>query len=384
MKQKNRKPGWLAAGPLCILLASGAIVWRQDVSGGEYRIRESTAANAADLAGSLTVDVSRSMEAVNIADCLIADALKSKEAIDLAGSLTVDTSENAAANMAADMAEDVSEGAAETSSATRTPQLSEIQQCLLDRLSDSLKLGQLDEAADLMFENQQQLWYIWHHVMGERTYIYDNGQICELYGEQNRTGLVLRKPSEVFFGDFADGKPEGECAALQVIRLDTFRYDYAKGNWKNGRMEGQGTVGYCCFRESLEESGTAEEARQAAESGTAEGVRQTAERETAEGERQAVERETVEGVRQFVARQGKFRGDRMDGPVRYETAGAGGEITVWHMTAENGALVLDENWSYDDREKVYQMRAEQNEACAFVVSEEEAGEIRFQNLIKWE
>lgn len=310
MKQKNRKPGWLAAGPLCILLASGAIVWRQDVSGGEYRIRESTAANAADLAANMTADMAK--------------------------------------DVPKDVLEDVPESVAETSSVSRTPQLSEIQQCLLDRLSDNLKLGQLDEAADLMFENQQQLWYIWHHVMGERTYIYDNGQICELYGEPNRTGLVLRKPSEVFFGDFAGGKPEGECTALQVIRLDTFRYDYAKGNWKNGRMEGQGVVGYCCFRESLEENGTAEEARQ------------------------------------FVARQGKFRGDRMDGPVRYETAGAGGEITVWHMTAENGALLLDENWSYDDREKVYQLRAEQNEACAFVVSEEEAGEIRFQNLIKWE
>ncbi len=222
--------------------------------------------------------------------------------------------------------------------AWQVPELSDIQKELLDRISEYIETGEYEKAAELMLDNEQQLWYISHYVMKDERYLYDGGK---LYRDIDRAGLVLRKPLLVFYGDFADGEPEGECVALQAVQMDVPRYDYASGSWKNGKIDGMGEIGYCCYEGSEQED-------------------------------------------RSVKKQGNFRHDRMDGQITYETVSADGETSVWNMTVENGKLLLDGSWSYDEKKHAYQLPEEKNAGHAFVVSADDAGEARFQNLLKWD
>ena len=54
-----------------------------------------------------------------------------------------------------------------------------------------------------------------------------------------------RRAGTVLYGTFKDGKPSGQCVALQAITLDEgVRYDYSDGTWVDGVMEGPGECGY--------------------------------------------------------------------------------------------------------------------------------------------
>ena len=78
-------------------------------------------------------------------------------------------------------------------------------------------------------------------------------------------------------------------------------------------MNGSGRIGYCCYE------GAGEENRQ-------------------------------------MVREGEFLENRMNGQVRLSTVNAQGEESVWEMTADDGALVLDDVWLYDAADDSYRRR----------------------------
>ena len=57
-------------------------------------------------------------------------------------------------------------------------------------------------------------------------------------------GLVLSKYHTAFYGTFSEGKPEGNGTAIQTAVVEEPRYSYAKGNWTQGKLNGEGETGY--------------------------------------------------------------------------------------------------------------------------------------------
>lgn len=218
------------------------------------------------------------------------------------------------------------------------PALNEEQKKLLDRLSAQIRAQRYDEAARLMFEKSDELAELYYEVMDQERFLYRDGRLSE---PPDGDGLVLARSSLVFCGSFASGTPEGSCTALQIVELDYPRYDFASGEWKDGKMNGSGATGYCFYE------GAGEENRQ-------------------------------------MIREGEFLDNRMNGPVRLSTVNAHGEESTWEMTADDGALVLDEAWLYDDADDSYRLPAEQDPSHAYLVTGNEAPGIRFENLILWE
>ena len=57
-------------------------------------------------------------------------------------------------------------------------------------------------------------------------YLYTpSGFTAQIEGE----GMIFTMPGTVFYGYFKDGKPRGECLALQFINVDSPRYNYSYG-----------------------------------------------------------------------------------------------------------------------------------------------------------
>lgn len=228
--------------------------------------------------------------------------------------------------------------ATETEPQETLPQLADSQIELLEQIENAIEHDRLDEAAKLMLDHGERLWVLYHDVLGGEPYLFSDGQLSdELEGE----GLVFRKPSTVFYGEFADGRPEGQVTAMQVIRIDYPRYDYSSGIWSKGQMNGQGTVGYHYYE------GVGEENR-------------------------------------AVSRTGTFVKDKMDGEVIYSTTNAEDAVATWNMTVEKGNLVLDEQWTFDEEKKTYQLVTNEYGGHAFVTSEEAAKSMMFENMIPWE
>ena len=227
--------------------------------------------------------------------------------------------------------------AAQTGEA-RVPALDEEQKELLDRLSVQIEEQRYEEAARLMFERADDLAELYYEVMDQERFLYRDGRLSEA---PDGDGLVLARSSLVFCGSFASGAPEGSCTALQAVELDYPRYDFASGQWKAGKMNGSGRIGYCCYE------GAGEENRQ-------------------------------------MVREGEFLENRMNGQVRLSTVNAQGEESVWEMTADDGALVLDDLWLYDAADDSYRLPAEQDPSHAYLVTGKEAPGFRFENMILWE
>ncbi len=219
-----------------------------------------------------------------------------------------------------------------------SPELSDSQRELLDQLQRAVEQEDYEEAARLLLKQNERFWVLYYDVMGGRPYLYREGKLTdELEGE----GLVLRKPSTVYAGELKDGKPDGQGTALQAIELSYPRYDYAVGQWKSGRMNGQGRTGYTYYE------GAGEENRE-------------------------------------VFREGTFSDDCMDGEVHYGTVNADGERTEWTIHTEKGVIVPDENWRLDEERGVYQLPADHDASRAYVVAADSMDDILFRNVILWE
>lgn len=210
---------------------------------------------------------------------------------------------------------------------------------LLDGLVSYLKEDNLSEAASHLQRNEQKLQYLFYQTLEGKWYCYKDGALSE---ELKGTGLVMKKPGAVFYGNLQDGMPQGEGIALQVIQLDSWRYDYSEGTWEMGRMEGAGAVGYHY------DQGT-------------------------DGEEN-----------QSVRKEGNFTMDLMEGDFSYATTNSEGETTTWDMKAEGGKTVTDDRWTYEEEKQGYYLPSNQDSSHAYVLPESSVEEVRWRNMLAWE
>jgi hypothetical protein len=217
--------------------------------------------------------------------------------------------------------------------------LSKEEKALLNKLLKTMNSGKLEKAAELMEEKQDTLAELFYGTMDGQRYLWDGEMLSE---EINGDGLVLIKPSAMFYGSFENGMPEGTCQVLQTVNLDFPRYDYSQGTWKAGKMEGEGSTGYCYYKK------------------------------------------TPEGEAQSVCKTGTFHGDLMDGDITYESTGGESSEDRFEMTVEKGVIVLDERWSYLEQEKEYQLLSEEDKSHAYYLTEEQAAAEMWKNILVWE
>ncbi len=262
-------------------------------------------------------------------------------------SMQDDLNESAQEASAQSMAESAAESAAEEArreieeslaAKALPPELTRDQKDLLELLAEYTGSGEYEKAARLMLSQSEALSELYYVTMEEKRYLYSDGKLTkELEGE----GLVLARSSLVFFGEFSAGLPEGKCVAFQAVEIDSPRYDYALGEWKAGRMNGEGEEGYCCYEGAGEEN-------------------------------------------RSLTRRGTFKDDRMSGEVLLTTVNAQGEESSWTMQAEDGVLVIDDAWQYDSAQDAYLLPSDGDAAHAYTVSADSISEPYFQNLLLWE
>jgi len=156
-------------------------------------------------------------------------------------------------------------------------------------------------------------------------------------------GLVFVKASTVFYGNFEYGKPEGECAALQILELEEGkRYDYSYGTWESGKMNGNGECGYNYY----------------------DGV--------------------AEDVTKLNAKRAVFKDDLMQGEITYTSTNAEGGASVWQFQVSDGVIVKDERWIQDRDSSgavIYKLMAKDDDVHAYTLGENAMGEVRWKNLI---
>ena len=156
----------------------------------------------------------------------------------------------------------------------------------------SLESLDLEQAARLMDREQDVLADLFYETMGGTRYLYTpSGFTAQIEGE----GMIFTMPGTVFYGYFKDGKPRGECLALQFINVDSPRYNYS-----------------------------------------------------------------------------------------YETTGADGTVSHWYMAASEGATVIDTRWTWMEEEKEYQLMSADAQSHGYFISEEQAGQVMWMNLLGWE
>lgn len=219
------------------------------------------------------------------------------------------------------------------------PSLDEDQKAILEDVARLLQEGNLQEAAACILDHEQKLQYLFYQVMEGKRYLYKDGVLSE---ELEGKGLVLKKPLSVFYGTFQKGLPEGEGIALQGIYLEGMRYDYSDGLWEQGKMNGEGVVGYHYFQGSQGE------------------------------ENQAVQKE------------GNFIMDLMDGDITYRTTNSDGETTIWDMTASQGKTKLDARWVREEEKQDYYLPSNQTSSHTYVLPDSAVDEVRWRNMLLWE
>lgn len=218
-------------------------------------------------------------------------------------------------------------------------QLSEEEELLLKELLRLMESGALDRAATVMDENEETLREVILVTFGGRRYLYGAEGICE---EIEGRGMVLTSPSVLFYGNFADGVPEGRVTALQEVVLEAPRYDYSIGEWSGGRMNGYGVTGYFYYKGSGELDGRKTE------------------------------------------RAGIFAEDRLEGTFRYTVVDRNGDSTTWNIDAKDGVTCLDERWRHEEEKSEYYLPAQGEEGHLYVLKAGMAEEVLWKNRIVWE
>lgn len=222
-------------------------------------------------------------------------------------------------------------------------QLTYMEEQLLNLVTERLEAKDFEGAARVLNNNENAFQELFFGKLADELCLYDGSVMKD---EADGRGLVFLKATTVFYGDFQDGKPSGDCVALQALHLEEgVRYDYSDGTWKDGRMEGSGECGYDYY----------------------EGV-------------------TGDGAKRTV-KQGSFSEDLMEGELTYTSINGEGEATTWTMMVDNGVIVPDERWisdTADDGTPVYRLMADTDAVHAYVVDEKAMEEVRWKNMIEWE
>ena len=209
---------------------------------------------------------------------------------------------------------------------------------MVSQLYQVLEQGNLEEGAKILVEQEELFARLFYETLGGAKALFDGSGFQE---DIEGNGMVFVSSAAVFKGSFQAGKPQGNCLALQAFQLEKPRYDYALGLWNQGRMEGEGRVGYCYYQEAPD------------------------------GETEAVDR------------QGNFQADRMDGMVNYTTFSQAEGQTTWEIQVTEGMISMDERWTYDGQMDDYHLPSKQNPGKVYAVSSEEIQEALWVNLLTW-
>lgn len=207
------------------------------------------------------------------------------------------------------------------------------------RIDSALSSQDMEQAARILDKEQDILASLFYENMAGNRYLYTpSGFTSQIEGE----GMVFTMPGTVFYGFFKDGKPRGECLALQFINVDSPRYNYSYGIWRNGKMTGYGTTGYCYY-ENVPLG------------------------------------ETVKTVK-----QGNFKDDLLEGEISYETKDTDGTVSHWYMAVSEGVTVIDTRWTLLEESKEYQLMSADAQSHAYLIGDDQIGQVMWMNLLGWD
>lgn len=228
--------------------------------------------------------------------------------------------------------------AADASEAPMELELDAQQKQMMDVLLEQMELGDCMAVGIVMNEQSAAYQEIFYENMLGTRYLYDGKTFSR---NIEGTGLVLDKGNTVFYGSFSNGAPNGECLAVQAVVIDFPRYDYARGVWKDGRMEGFGQAGYEYYQGSeLEEA-------------------------------------------QKVIKEGNFNDNLLDGSVAYTSVNVEGFSATWDIRVKDGIIQLDDRWVADGEDGTFSLMAEEDDTHAYVISPLDLDRVFWQNLILW-
>ena len=207
------------------------------------------------------------------------------------------------------------------------------------RIDSALSSQDMEQAARILDKEQDILAPLFYKNMGGSRYLYTpSGFTSQIEGE----GMVFTMPGTVFYGFFKDGKPRGECLALQFINVDSPRYNYSYGIWRNGKMTGYGSTGYCYY-------------------------------------------ENVPlGENVKTVKQGNFKDDLLEGEISYETKDIDGTISHWYMAVSEGVTVIDTRWTRLEESKEYQLMSADAQSHAYLIGDDQIGQVMWMNLLGWD
>ncbi len=228
--------------------------------------------------------------------------------------------------------------------------VNEEEEALLKSLCQAMEKRELDQAAEILNSQEDILKTLVQETLGGKKYLYWQeetageltGRMEELTGETEGRGLAVTRFNTVFFGEFSKGKPEGDCAAVQAMILAEPRFTYADGEWKNGKMNGHGKTGYRYY-ENAPEAGFV-----------------------------------------MAEKEGTYQENLLEGDFAYTAKNAEGEQLCWHMQAKDGVTVLSEEWIYQKNNGTYMLPSKEAPERAYVLSENQAETIMWNNLIVWD
>jgi len=207
------------------------------------------------------------------------------------------------------------------------------------RIDSALSSQDMEQAARILDKEQDILATLFYENMAGRRHLFSPfGFSRSLEGE----GMVFTMPGTVFYGFFKDGKPRGECLALQFINVDSPRYNYSYGIWRNGKMTGYGSTGYCYY-------------------------------------------ENVPlGENVKTVKQGNFKDDLLEGEISYETKDIDGTISHWYMAVSEGVTVIDTRWTRLEESKEYQLMSADAQSHAYLIGDDQIGQVMWMNLLGWD
>lgn len=259
------------------------------------------------------------------------------------------TSEDESAETADEMAN--SETRDESMSAEEHLPVSNEEAELLSSLYSAMMSESYVKAAQIMNDHEKEFEALAEETLNGEKYCYyeikqtdgTNKKKIELLPESgSENGLVLSRYNTAFFGDFKNGKPEGEVSAIQTMILDEPRYTFASGHWTEGKMNGEGITGYHYY-ENAPESGFV-----------------------------------------YTEKAGNYLDNQLDGIFTYLTENGAGERLTWEIQAVNGATVITKDWTHYPFRQEYMLASKESEERAYVLTAERASAVIWNNLITWD
>ena len=229
--------------------------------------------------------------------------------------------------------------------------VSDTEEELLSNIYEAMTQARYADTARLLNENEKMFTDLLAKTLTEEKYCYweteyENGTVIRnlepLSSSERMEGMVLTRYNTIFYGTFENGKPEGECHAIQAMILDEPRYTFAEGIWKNGKMNGEGRTGYHYYLNAPEKGFS------------------------------------------MTDKSGIYVDNLLDGVFVYQTESVLGEKLSWEIEADKGVTVITEKWKHFPFRKEYMLGAKEDSARSYVLSEEKAGALIWNNLITWD